>query len=86
MLPQICEALGSNMSYVAADLQSSWIQHVICCCRFAKFLAVLTLESFTSTALGLAVGAGAPNADTAAAIGPAIMVIFIVFGGTTSSS
>lgn len=50
--------------------------------RFAKFLGVLTLESFTSTALGLAVGAAAPNTDAAVAIGPAVMVVFIVFGGT----
>lgn len=39
------------------------------------------MESFTSTALGLAVGAAAPNTDAAVAIGPAVMVVFIVFGG-----
>ena len=49
--------------------------------RFAKFLATLTLESFSSTALGLAVGAAAPTADAALALGPAVMVVFIVFGG-----
>lgn len=49
--------------------------------RFAKFLATLTLESFSSTALGLAVGAAAPTANAALALGPAVMVVFIVFGG-----
>jgi ABC-type multidrug transport system permease subunit len=49
--------------------------------RFAKFLATITLESFSSTALGLAVGAAAPTADAALALGPAVMVVFIVFGG-----
>lgn len=49
--------------------------------RFAQFLATLTLESFSATALGLAVGAAAPSADAALALGPAVMVVFIVFGG-----
>mmetsp|Transcript_19242 Transcript_19242/g.58081 ORF Transcript_19242/g.58081 Transcript_19242/m.58081 type:complete len:689 (-) Transcript_19242:421-2487(-) len=49
--------------------------------RFAKFLGILTLESFTSSALGLAVGSIAPSTEAALAMGPAIMVIFIVFGG-----
>ena len=49
--------------------------------RFARFCGVLSLEALTSTAMGLAVGAAAPNADAAMAIGPAVTVIFIVFGG-----
>ncbi|KAK9828034.1 hypothetical protein WJX81_003580 [Elliptochloris bilobata] len=49
--------------------------------RFAKFCGVLTLESFASTSLGLAVGSFAPSTDAALAIGPGIMVLFIVFGG-----
>ena len=49
--------------------------------RFATFAAVTTLESFTSSALGLAVGALTPSPEAANALGPAIMVIFIVFGG-----
>ena len=49
--------------------------------RFANFAAVTTLESFTSSALGLAVGAAVPSAEAANALGPAVMVIFIVFGG-----
>jgi ABC-type multidrug transport system permease subunit len=49
--------------------------------RFLKFLSILTLESFTSSALGLAVGAFAPSAEAARAIGPAVMVVWIVFGG-----
>ena len=54
-----------------------------CCafCRFAKFCGILTLESFASTSLGLAVGSFAPSTDAALAIGPGVMVLFIVFGG-----
>lgn len=50
-------------------------------CRFAKFLGILTLESFVSSSIGLAVGSVAPSPDAAQAIGPAVMVVFIVFGG-----
>ena len=53
----------------------------MCCCRFAKFCGILTLESFASTSLGLAVGSFAPSTDAALAIGPGVMVLFIVFGG-----
>jgi ABC-type transport system involved in multi-copper enzyme maturation permease subunit len=49
--------------------------------RFAKFLGILTLESFASASLGLAVGSVAPSTEAALAIGPAVMVVFIVFGG-----
>ena len=46
-----------------------------------RFLSIVTLESFASSALGLTVGSVAPSPEAAAAMGPAIMVIFIVFGG-----
>lgn len=46
--------------------------------RFARFCGILTLESFTATSLGLAVGSFAPSTDAALAIGPGIMVLFIV--------
>jgi hypothetical protein len=42
--------------------------------RLLKYLSILTLESFTSSALGLAVGAMAPSTEAASAIGPAVMV------------
>ena len=48
---------------------------------FARFLGILSIESFTSSALGLTVGSFAPSTEAAAAIGPAVMVVFIVFGG-----
>lgn len=35
------------------------------CGRFARFLGILTLESFTASALGLAVGSVAPSPDAA---------------------
>ncbi|KAK4530400.1 hypothetical protein CCYA_CCYA04G1257 [Cyanidiococcus yangmingshanensis] len=49
--------------------------------RFRRYLGMLTLESFASAAFGLCVGAIAPTTQAAVAIGPALMVIFIVFGG-----
>jgi len=49
--------------------------------RFLRFLSIVTLESFASSALGLTVGSVAPSPEAAAAMGPAIMVIFIVMGG-----
>ena len=49
--------------------------------RFAKFLGIITLESFTAASYGLSVGALAPNTEAALAIGPASMILSIVFGG-----
>ena len=44
-------------------------------------MLILTVESFASTALGMAVGSLAPSVEAATAIAPSVMVIFIVFGG-----
>mmetsp|Transcript_13559 Transcript_13559/g.36688 ORF Transcript_13559/g.36688 Transcript_13559/m.36688 type:complete len:690 (-) Transcript_13559:688-2757(-) len=49
--------------------------------RFLSFLGVITLESFASSALGLSIGAAAPSTESAVALGPAVMLVFIVFGG-----
>lgn len=49
--------------------------------RFAKFAATIVVESFASSAMGLAVSAFAPSTEAAVAMGPAVMVMFIVFGG-----
>ena len=49
--------------------------------RFARFLGLLTAESFAAQALGLAVGAAAPSTEAALAIGPAVILLSIVFGG-----
>ncbi|CAM9402511.1 unnamed protein product [Heterosigma akashiwo] len=49
--------------------------------RLLTFLATLTLESFTSTALGLAVGALTPTPEAAMAVGPSVMTLFILFSG-----
>lgn len=49
--------------------------------RIAKFMGLITLESFTSASYGLLVGSLAPSTEAAVAIGPASFVIFIVFGG-----
>lgn len=49
--------------------------------RFASFAGTVVLESFAASALGLAVSAAAPSSEAAVAMGPAVMVLFIVFGG-----
>jgi len=52
--------------------------------RVLRFLGILTLESFTAAALGLTVGSFAPSPEAAIAIGPAVMLVWIVFGGWVS--
>ncbi|GMH35135.1 hypothetical protein BSKO_03003 [Bryopsis sp. KO-2023] len=49
--------------------------------RFAKFMAILVVESFASAGVGLSVGGLAPNTNVAVTLGPAVMLLFIVFGG-----
>lgn len=49
--------------------------------KFARFLGILVAESFSAQALGLAVGAAAPSTSAALAIGPAVILVSIVFGG-----
>jgi len=49
--------------------------------KFAKFLGILVAESFAAQGLGLAVGAAAPSTSAALAIGPAVILVSIVFGG-----
>eukprot|EP00173_Palmaria_palmata_P004296 Plantae.Rhodophyta-Palmaria_palmata.ctg555.p1 GENE.Plantae.Rhodophyta-Palmaria_palmata.ctg555~~Plantae.Rhodophyta-Palmaria_palmata.ctg555.p1 ORF type:complete len:384 (-),score=62.38 Plantae.Rhodophyta-Palmaria_palmata.ctg555:1248-2264(-) len=49
--------------------------------RIARFMGIITLESFTSASYGLFIGSIAPSPEAAVAIGPSSFVIFIVFGG-----
>ena len=49
--------------------------------RLVRFISILVVESFTSSALGMAVGSLASSVESAVAIAPSVMVIFIVFGG-----
>lgn len=49
--------------------------------KFAKFIGILIAESFAAQGLGLAVGAAAPSTSAALAIGPAVILVSIVFGG-----
>jgi len=49
--------------------------------KMLTFLSVLVLESFTASAMGLAVGAAAPSVAAAVSIGPNLMTLFVVFGG-----
>eukprot|EP00249_Psilotum_nudum_P023396 c28857_g1_i1 orf=512-2548(+) len=49
--------------------------------RFSKFSAIVTVESFAASAMGLMVGAMVPTQEAAMALGPSLMTVFIVFGG-----
>ena len=49
--------------------------------KFATFISVLTAESFAATSLGLFIGSISPSTEVALAVGPALMVVFIIFGG-----
>jgi ABC-type multidrug transport system permease subunit len=53
--------------------------------KLANFLVVTTLESFTSSAIGMAISALVPTTQAALATGPAVAVVFIVFGGSWTS-
>jgi ABC-type multidrug transport system permease subunit len=48
---------------------------------FLNFAALLTLEAFTSSALGMLVGAFTPDEDSALAVGPSLMTVAIIFSG-----
>eukprot|EP01038_Epipyxis_sp_PR26KG_P011383 gene11383-15260_t len=49
--------------------------------RLLKFVSILVIESIASTALGMSIGSFVPSAEAGVAVAPAVMVIFIVFGG-----
>ena len=49
--------------------------------RWLNFLKILTMESIASASFGMAIGSISPSVESAIAIAPAAMVIFIVFGG-----
>jgi ABC-type multidrug transport system permease subunit len=49
--------------------------------RLLLFNTVLVVESMASSAFGMAIGSIAPSVESAIATAPALMVIFIVFGG-----
>ena len=48
-------------------------------------MVISMLESITAGSFGLFVGSFAPTPDAAVGIGPAVMVLFIVFGGYYSN-
>ncbi|KAJ0962755.1 hypothetical protein J5N97_027877 [Dioscorea zingiberensis] len=50
--------------------------------RFGKFCGIVTVESFAASAMGLTVGAMVPTTEAAMALGPSLMTVFIVFGGS----
>ncbi|KAK4762792.1 hypothetical protein SAY86_008560 [Trapa natans] len=50
--------------------------------RFVKFCGIATVESFAASAMGLTVGAMVPTTEAAMALGPSLMTVFIVFGGS----
>ena len=60
-----------------------YIVHHSCAfhCDRHTFAGVLALVSCAASSLGLAVGALCPSGDTALAIGPALMVVYVILGG-----
>uniref|UniRef100_A0A7S1ERH2 Probable ATP-dependent transporter ycf16 n=1 Tax=Timspurckia oligopyrenoides TaxID=708627 RepID=A0A7S1ERH2_9RHOD len=70
----IFPAVFGTTVYTMSGLQRSLV-------KFGSFLLIVTLESFTAGAMGLAVGAIAPSVQAAVALGPNMMTLFIVFGG-----
>lgn len=50
--------------------------------RFGNFCGIITVESFVASAMGLTVGAMVPSSEAAMAVGPSLMTVFIVFGGS----
>lgn len=49
--------------------------------KFALFAGSNIAETLSSNALGMAIGSVAPSTEAALVLGPAIMLVFIVFGG-----
>ncbi|XP_027150800.1 ABC transporter G family member 7 [Coffea eugenioides] len=49
--------------------------------RFGKFCGIVTVESFSASAMGLTVGAMVPTTEAAMALGPSLMTVFLIFGG-----
>ena len=52
--------------------------------RFIKFLGALSLQTLTSSALGLTIGSMSPSTEAALAMGPSLMVVFILLSGQVS--
>ena len=71
-------ALFGALVYPCAGLAPGWG-------KLAYFMVITTLESFTSSAIGMAISAAVPTTQAALATGPAVAVVFIVFGGSWTS-
>jgi len=50
--------------------------------KFLKFLGILIVESYAAAGFGMFVGTLVPSVDAGLAVAPAVMVLFIVLGGT----
>jgi len=50
--------------------------------KFANFMALSTLNSFAASALGLLLGALAPDSDAAMALFPPLVVLMVIFNGS----
>jgi ABC-type multidrug transport system ATPase subunit len=59
-----------------------WILHrrTDMSCPLSSFVGTLSLLATTCSSLGLAVGALAPSGDVALAVGPALMVVYVIMG------
>jgi hypothetical protein len=64
-----------------ADACAPGARRVLQANKFLSFVGSNVVESLSSTAMGMAIGAVAPSTEAALVLGPAIMLVFIVFGG-----
>eukprot|EP00164_Ancoracysta_twista_P004741 GFYU01006420.1.p1 GENE.GFYU01006420.1~~GFYU01006420.1.p1 ORF type:complete len:698 (-),score=217.27 GFYU01006420.1:165-2198(-) len=49
--------------------------------RFGRFLAIVMLDFWCSIGLGILIGSMVPSVELASALGPVLMIIFLLFGG-----
>jgi len=49
--------------------------------KFLRFLGITGLQSFTASALGMLIGASAPDSDAALAMFPPLVVLMVIFNG-----
>ncbi|KAJ3088572.1 ATP-binding cassette sub- G member 2, partial [Quaeritorhiza haematococci] len=49
--------------------------------KYLTFIVIVAVQSTTANAMGLAIGAGVPNARVGQVIGPLVIVLFLLFAG-----
>lgn len=49
--------------------------------RFLSFISALALQTLTASSIGLTIGSMSPSTEAALAMGPSLMVVFILLSG-----